>query len=266
MSVIDHSSQHLVNTTGGLQIKLQKNKGRTLASGLGQPFPEANCWGKEFIPHLWSTMASQDDVTEISILGKKSIIVGYGLLASYIAKDVVTTLKSSTYVIITDTNLAPLYLAQLQKSLENELVAVSDERRVLQYQISPGEQSKSRSTKADVEDWLLAQGCTRDTVILALGGGVIGDMIGFVAATFMRGVRFCQIPTTLLAMVDSSIGGKTAIDTPLGKNLVGSFWQPEKIYADLALLETLPQREFINGMAEVVKVRFVSWDPKNVRQ
>lgn len=100
----------------------------------------------------------------------------------------------------------------------------------------------------------MSQGCTRDTVIIALGGGVIGDMIGFVAATYMRGIKFVQVPTTLLAMVDSSIGGKTAIDTPAGKNLVGAFWQPERIYIDLQFLETLPKREFINGMAEVVKV------------
>lgn len=100
---------------------------------------------------------------------------------------------------------------------------------------------------------MLSQSCTRDTVIIALGGGVIGDMIGYVAATFMRGVRFVQVPTTLLAMVDSAIGGKTAIDTPLGKNLIGAFWQPKRIYIDLKFLETLPVREFINGMAEVVK-------------
>ncbi|EGX45803.1 hypothetical protein AOL_s00117g8 [Orbilia oligospora ATCC 24927] len=204
-------------------------------------------------------MPTYDDITKISILGNDSIIVGYGVLTSYIAKDVVSSLKSSTYVIITDTNLAPLYLSQLRDSFQKELVDSSNDARLLHYEISPGEQSKSRVTKAEVEDWLLSQGCTRDTVILALGGGVIGDMIGFVAATFMRGVRFCQIPTTLLAMVDSSIGGKTAIDTPLGKNLVGSFWQPERIFVDLAVLETLPEREFINGMAEVIKTAAI-WD------
>ncbi|KAK6355411.1 3-dehydroquinate dehydratase (3-dehydroquinase) [Orbilia brochopaga] len=200
-----------------------------------------------------------EDITKIPILGNDSIIVGYGLLASYIAKDVVSNLKSSTYVIITDTNLAPLYLSQLEESFNREIAESPEQPRLLHYTISPGEQSKSRRTKADVEDWLLSHGCTRDTVILALGGGVIGDMIGFVAATFMRGVRFCQIPTTLLAMVDSSIGGKTAIDTPLGKNLVGSFWQPERIFVDLAFLETLPEREFINGMAEVIKTAAI-WD------
>ncbi len=125
--------------------------------------------------------------------------------------------------------------------------------RLLTYQIPPGETSKSRSTKAAVEDWLLSHGCVRDTVIIALGGGVIGDMIGYVAATYMRGIKFVNVPTTLLAMVDSSIGGKTAIDVPAGKNLIGAFWQPEKIYIDLQFLETLPKREVINGMAEVVK-------------
>ncbi|KAG9916555.1 AROM pentafunctional protein, ARO1, partial [Aureobasidium melanogenum] len=131
--------------------------------------------------------------------------------------------------------------------------------RLLTYQVAPGESSKSRSTKAAVEDWMLSQGVTRDSVVIALGGGVIGDMIGFVAATYMRGVRFVQVPTTLLAMVDSSIGGKTAIDTPLGKNLVGAFWQPQRIYIDLQFLETLPKREVINGMAEVVKTA-AFWD------
>ena len=107
----------------------------------------------------------------------------------------------------------------------------------------------------------MKQGCTRDTVILALGGGVVGDMIGFVAATYMRGVRFVQIPTSLLAMVDSSIGGKTAIDVPMGKNLIGSFWQPERIYIDLAFRETLDKRQVCNGMAEVVKTAAI-WDEK----
>lgn len=101
---------------------------------------------------------------------------------------------------------------------------------------------------------MLQNRCTRDSVLIAVGGGVIGDMAGFIAATFMRGIKFVQVPTTLLAMVDSSIGGKTAIDVPLGKNLIGAFWQPQRIFVDLAFLETLPEREFINGMAEIIKV------------
>lgn len=193
--------------------------------------------------------------TSVQILGKDSILVDYGLWENFVAQDLLSDLRSSTYVLITDTNIGPRYITPFEKSFQTAASRLSSSARLLTYQIPPGENSKSRSTKALVEDWLLAQKCVRDTVIIALGGGVIGDMIGFVAATYMRGVRFVQVPTTLLSMVDSSIGGKTAIDVPAGKNLVGSFWQPERIYIDLRFLETLPRREFTNGMAEVIKVR-----------
>ncbi|KAG6820344.1 hypothetical protein H0H93_002004 [Arthromyces matolae] len=192
------------------------------------------------------------DVLKVSILGKESIHCGFHLIP-YIAQTVITTLPSSTYVLITDTNVAGFHLKAFEQEFEASIKKASAESRFLSHVISPGETSKSREGKADVEDFLLLNRCTRDTVILALGGGVIGDLVGFVAATFMRGVRFAQIPTTLLAMVDSSVGGKTAIDTPLGKNLIGAFWQPEYIFIDAAFLETLPSREFSNGMAEVVK-------------
>ena len=192
--------------------------------------------------------------TRVSILGKDTILVGHGLWHRLVPHDLLTTATSSTYVLITDTNLGPLYVPAFEQSFQREVAKLQSQARLLTYRIPPGETSKSRATKAAVEDWLLSQACTRDTVIIALGGGVIGDMIGFVAATYMRGVRFVQVPTTLLAMVDSSIGGKTAIDTPAGKNLIGAFWQPQRIYIDLDFLETLPEREFINGMAEIVKV------------
>jgi len=122
-----------------------------------------------------------------------------------------------------------------------------------------GEETKSRRVKAWIEDVLLAFSFTRSSVLLALGGGVIGDLTGYVAATFMRGVTVIQIPTTLLAMVDSSIGGKTAIDTPQGKNLIGAFWQPKAIVADTRYLSTLPFRQLMNGMAEVIKTA-AFWD------
>ncbi len=118
---------------------------------------------------------------------------------------------------------------------------------------APGEPHKNRDTKADIEDWMLAQGCGRDTVLIALGGGVVGDLVGYVASTYMRGVPVVQVPTSLLAMVDSSVGGKTGIDTQTGKNLVGAFHQPKAVIADMCFLRTLPQRELINGMAEVIK-------------
>ena len=204
---------------------------------------------------MMATNGPRKALKRVSILGKENIIVDYGLWGGFVAEDLLSTLPSSTYAIITDTNIGPLYGAIFKERFEQQLSRSKLDSRLLLYEIAPGENSKSRATKAAVEDWLLSQGCTRDTVLIALGGGVIGDMIGFVAATYMRGVRFVQVPTTLLAMVDSSIGGKTAIDTPHGKNLVGSFWQPERIYIDPKFLETLPKREIINGMAEVIKVR-----------
>ena len=209
-------------------------------------------------------------VIKVPILGKESIIVDYGLWRHYVVSDILQNIPSSTYVLICDSNLAKLdYVSWFRTRFEAERESIgkrADETRLLIYdQVKPGETSKSRKTKADIEDWLLKQGCTRDTVILALGGGVMGDLIGFVAATYMRGVRFCQIPTSLLAMVDSSIGGKTAIDTPLGKNLIGAFHQPERIYIDLAFLETLDKRQVCNGMAEVVKTAAI-WDEEEFQR
>ncbi|TVY15414.1 Pentafunctional AROM polypeptide [Lachnellula arida] len=208
---------------------------------------------------MGSSTIPNDGPTRIAILGKEDIIIDFDIWQTFVAGDLLSDLPSSTYVLITDTNIAPIYVPAFQKSFD-VLTAQSDVcPRLLTYEIPPGEHSKGRETKAEIEDWMLSQQCTRDTVIIALGGGVIGDMIGYVAATFMRGVRFVQVPTTLLSMVDSSIGGKTAIDTPMGKNLIGAFWQPKRIYIDLRFLETLPVREFINGMAEVVKTAAI-WD------
>ncbi|KAK9477156.1 EPSP synthase-domain-containing protein [Lipomyces japonicus] len=200
--------------------------------------------------------------TRVSILGKDTIVVGYNLVDNLV-KEVLTDLPSSTYVIVTDTHLADLHLNSFVTAFASHTAATdaSSSTRLLSYVVPPGEASKSRHTKAAIEDWMLEAKCTRDTVVLALGGGVIGDMVGFVAATFMRGIKIVQIPTTLLSMVDSSIGGKTAIDTPNGKNLVGAFWQPSRIFVDLAFLETLPEREFINGMAEIIKTA-AFWDEK----
>ncbi len=211
-----------------------------------------------------ATNGETSSAVVVPILGKDSIIVDYGLWRQYVVTDILRNIPSSTYVLICDSNLAKFdYVTQFKTRFEAERESQgkrADEVRLLVYdQVKPGETSKSRKTKAQIEDWLLQQGCTRDTVILALGGGIIGDLIGFVAATYMRGVRFCQIPTSLLAMVDSSIGGKTAIDTPLGKNLIGAFHQPERIYIDLAFLETIDKRQVCNGMAEVVKTAAI-WD------
>ncbi|KAE8252120.1 hypothetical protein A4X13_0g3704 [Tilletia indica] len=193
-----------------------------------------------------------------------SIHLGFHL-KEHIAKTTVSALPNcSTFVIFTDTNIAQLHLAELEQAFRAafSLSKATTTPRLLTRVIPPGETSKSRETKAALEDWLLEQRVVRDATIIALGGGVIGDLIGFVAATFMRGVTFIQVPTTLLAMVDSAVGGKTAIDTPHGKNLVGAFHQPRFIFIDAAFLLTLPEREFSNGMAEVVKTAAI-WDAED---
>ncbi|KAF9223187.1 Shikimate dehydrogenase [Gyrodon lividus] len=205
---------------------------------------------------------SMSNIHKISILAKESIHCGFNLIP-HISYTLLTTLHSTTYVLITDTNIAPLYLQPFVDHFTNDINTSfpdpNNRPRFITHIIPPGETTKSREGKAEIEDFLLTNKCTRDTVILALGGGVIGDLVGFVAATFMRGVRFVQVPTSLLAMVDSSVGGKTAIDTPLGKNLVGAFWQPEYIFIDVAFLATLPKRELANGLAEVIKTAAI-WD------
>ncbi|GAA6010072.1 hypothetical protein JCM11491_005854 [Sporobolomyces phaffii] len=203
---------------------------------------------------------TETHVDKVSILGSESIHCGFHLIP-YIVETVLSTLQSSTYVLFTDSHLSNLYLPAFSTAFQAAIADLPEANRPrwITHAIAPGEQSKSRETKADLEDFLLSHRCTRDTVILALGGGVVGDLVGFVAATFMRGVKFCQIPTTLLAMVDSAVGGKTAIDTPLGKNLIGAFHQPSYIFIDASFLESLPRREFVNGMAEVVKTAAI-WD------
>ena len=133
-----------------------------------------------------------------------------------------------------------------------------------------GEKSKTPKTLNSIYTWLLRNQYDRKTIVVAIGGGVIGDMAGYAAATFMRGVPFVQIPTTLLSMVDASIGGKVAVNHPLGKNMIGSFYQPEAVFMDTRALETLPREEFENGMAEVIKhgvirdARYFSFLEKNL--
>lgn len=207
-------------------------------------------------------MARPDGTQEpawVSILGREDIVVDYDIWGSVVIDDLLTNLQSSTYVLITDTNLFNHYVPSFATAFNNAVTKSHADARLLTYLVPPGETSKSRSTKATIEDWMLSEErdppCDTQTVVIALGGGVIGDMIGFVAATFKRGIRFVQVPTSLLAMVDSSIGGKTAIDTPAGKNLIGAFWQPRRVYIDLKFLNSLPEREFINGFAEVIKVQ-----------
>jgi 3-dehydroquinate synthase len=149
------------------------------------------------------------------------------------------------YAIITDSTVGPLYADKVARQFES--------RTVETLTIPAGESNKTRETWARLTDQLLAKGYGRDSTVIALGGGVVGDLAGFVAATFMRGVPFVQIPTTLLAMIDASIGGKTAVDTPAGKNLVGAFHPPRAVFSDPQVLATLPLNEICSGLAEAIK-------------
>jgi 3-dehydroquinate synthase len=149
--------------------------------------------------------------------------------------------------VITDANVAQLFAGRAESSLR------AGGFDPLMVEVAPGENSKSIGVLEQVYDRLLEAGLDRTASIFALGGGVVGDLAGFAAATFLRGVALVQIPTTLLAQVDSALGGKTAVNHRLGKNLIGAIYQPRLIVADVALLRTLPEREFREGMAEVIK-------------
>jgi 3-dehydroquinate synthase len=154
---------------------------------------------------------------------------------------------SADALIVTNTTVAALHAAVLRRNLEPR------HRRVLQLELPDGEVYKDWQHLNLIFDRLLDAGCDRKTVLYALGGGVVGDMAGFAAACYMRGVPFVQVPTTLLAQVDSSVGGKTAINHPLGKNMIGAFYQPVRVLCDLDLLDTLPPRELSAGLAEIIK-------------
>ena len=173
------------------------------------------------------------------------IHIGRGLLAN--AALVTPYLKTRRAFIVTNDVVAPLYLERFRAALEAADV------RVDAVVLPDGEAHKDWETLNLVFDALLGKRCERSTTLIALGGGVIGDMGGFAAASYQRGMPFIQIPTTLLAQVDSSVGGKTAINHPLGKNMIGAFYQPRLVLADIDTLNTLPDRELSAGLAEIIK-------------
>lgn len=180
-------------------------------------------------------------------LGERSypIHIGQGLLRR--AALMLPHLSKRKVVVVTNDTVAPLYLATLTETLSQEGVAV------LPVVLPDGEAHKNWETLNKIFDALLAAHCERNTTLIALGGGVIGDMGGFAASCYQRGMPFVQVPTTLLSLVDSSVGGKTAINHPLGKNMIGAFYQPKLVLADINALDTLPDREFKAGLAEVIK-------------
>lgn len=174
------------------------------------------------------------------------ITIGEGLLASIGAACAEVRLKG-VVAVVTNPTVAPLYAATVLSSLQTAGFAP------VQIEIPDGEEYKTSATLNLVYDHLIAAGLDRHSFIVALGGGVVGDLAGFAAATFLRGIPFVQVPTTLLAQVDSSVGGKTGIDHPLGKNLIGAFYQPHLVLSDVATLQTLSDRHYRAGLAEVVK-------------
>ena len=192
------------------------------------------------------------------------IHIGAGLLDH--APLLATILAEPRVALVTDSVVAPLYLERVTAALRKAGIAVTE------ITVAAGESNKNWATLNLVFDQLLASGCDRGTTLLALGGGVIGDLVGFAAATYLRGVPFVQMPTTLLAQVDSAVGGKTAINHAAGKNMIGAFYQPRMVIADTSSLATLPDRELRAGLAEVIKhgllgdVGFFAWIEENLDQ
>lgn len=180
------------------------------------------------------------------------VTVGRNLLSSC-GEAVRAVSKAGIAAIVTDDNVAPLYLQTVKDSLSAAGFAV------FAFVIPHGEQSKCLQSLGSLYSFFAQSGLTRTDVVIALGGGVVGDLAGFAAATYLRGVSYVQIPTTLLAQVDSSVGGKTAVDIPEGKNLAGAFWQPSLVLCDVDTLKTLSPETFADGAAEVIKYGAI-WD------
>ncbi len=197
-------------------------------------------------------------------LGARSypILIGSDILDQASSWDALP--EAAQALIVSNTTVAPLYAARLQQALAGRF------KKVLCVELPDGEQHKSWQSLNQIFDALLEQQCDRKTVLFALGGGVVGDITGFAAACYMRGVPFVQVPTTLLAQVDSSVGGKTAINHPMGKNMIGAFYQPRRVVCDMATLTTLPEREFNAGLAEIIKygpiadMAFFDWLEQNM--
>ncbi|MDZ7591706.1 MAG: 3-dehydroquinate synthase [Rubrivivax sp.] len=216
-------------------------------------------------PHASAAASAEPATRRVAVAtpgGRYDILIGAGLLQQPFAWTGLP--RAAQAVVVSNPTVDALYGHALQQALTPHYGQVS---RVL---LPDGEQHKDWDSLNLIFDHLLASGCDRKTVLFALGGGVIGDMTGFAAATYMRGVPFVQVPTTLLAQLDSSVGGKTAINHPRGKNMIGAFYQPVRVVMDLATLDSLPLRELRAGLAEVIKygpiadAAFLDWIEANL--
>lgn len=203
-----------------------------------------------------SNAAEQQSIDPIKVpvaLGERSydIVIGEGLFAD-IGRYIAPVLLTPRCVIISDENVWKLYGSTLNAALVSQAIGTAH------IVVPAGEGSKSYTNFETVTEQLLAQTIDRNTSIIALGGGVVGDLAGFVASIALRGIPFIQVPTSLLAQVDSSVGGKTAINSAYGKNLIGSFYQPRLVVADIGVLKTLPAREMRSGYAEIIKYGLIA--------
>lgn len=219
------------------------------------------------MPSNANTARSQQSDTQRVLnveLGERSypIVIGSGLLEQ--PELLLAGIKRPHVAIVTNETIAPLYLAKVSAGLRAAGVKVAE------IVLPDGEEFKDWPTLNRIFDVLLAEHCERSTTLIALGGGVIGDMTGFAAACYQRGAPFIQVPTTLLSQVDSSVGGKTAINHPQGKNMIGAFYQPQRVIASIDTLNTLPDRELRAGLAEVIKyglirdLPFLEWLEANL--
>ena len=209
-------------------------------------------------------MSSIDTHTVTIALDQRSYRIAIGTALFDSAATYADLPAGRSAFIVSNTTVAPLYAQRLQQALQVHYAQVH------LVTLPDGEEFKTWQTLNLIFDALLSQGADRKTVLFALGGGVVGDMTGYAAASFMRGIPFVQVPTTLLAQVDSSVGGKTGINHPMGKNMIGAFYQPLQVVCDLDTLQTLPQRELSAGLAEVIKygpiadAAFFTWIEGNI--
>lgn len=239
--------------------------GRTSANALVHSVLHQLAWPMPGSPPLEENEVTPFNRVNVE-LGSRSypILIGQDLLGmpELLSRHV----PGKRVAIVTNTTVAPLYLASVEKAL------VDAGRQVMSIVLPDGEEHKNWASLMSIFDALLAARCDRKTTLLALGGGVVGDLTGFAAASYMRGVPFVQLPTTLLAQVDSSVGGKTGINHPLGKNMIGAFYQPDAVLADTDVLASLPQRELSAGLAEVIKygaiidLPFFEWLEQNIEK
>ncbi len=238
----------------------------TAQSGDSYTRETINISSNSFMTHPVSFTSPAPTVSLQVELGERSYPIEIGSSLLNDREHIARLISGRQVAVVTNTTVAPLYLQRLTQTLQQA------GKSVLKIILSDGEEEKNWASLMHIFDRLLAAKCDRKTTLVALGGGVIGDLTGFAASAYMRGIPFVQIPTTLLAQVDSSVGGKTGINHPLGKNMIGAFYQPKAVIADTLTLHTLLDREFSAGLAEVIKygavidVAFFKWIEDNIDQ